>query len=513
MSVETGNLHEYAEGRPEQFSIRLDKLHRMKRENRDPFVKTSFPLTSKTREVLESFDHDALETQNVSVAGRIVSWRDMGKANFIDIADSAGKIQVYIRGDIVGDEVYSEFKDWDIGDIIGVTGEVFVTRRGEVSIRAGNIELLAKALQPLPEKFHGLKDIELRYRQRYVDLIVNPEVKETFITRSAVIKEMRNYLDSLGFFEVETPVLLSVASGAAARPFVTRHNALSLDMHLRISLELPLKRLIVGGFDKVYEIGRVFRNEGMDTTHNPEFTMLELYWAYVGYEEIMDLTEELIRNAAKRVMGEDGIAVVEGVEYDLSKPFARMSMKEAVKKFAGVDWEDIDTAEQAKALAKQHGIEVESRHGKGDILNLFFERYCEEKLIQPTFITGHPVEISPLAKTIENDPEYTQRFELFIAGHEYANAYSELNDPEVQRERFIRQAELKAAGDEDANDMDDDFINALEYGLPPTGGLGIGIDRLVMLLTDSASIRDVILFPTMKPVDGNVSKKPQEGCL
>ena len=513
MDNENTIYDDYTKERSEQFTVRLGKLRNMKQENRDPFAKTVFLVDAKAKEVTDNFDAEAQEKTRVSVAGRIISRRDMGKANFIDIMDSSGKIQVYIRSDVVGEEAFSQFKSWDIGDIAGVKGEVFATKRGEVSVRADSIELLAKALQPLPEKFHGLKDVELRYRQRYVDLVANPEVKQTFILRSAVIKEIRSYLDAMGFIEVETPVLLTVASGAAARPFTTKHNALSMDMHLRISLELPLKRLIVGGFDKVYEIGRVFRNEGIDTIHNPEYTLLELYWAYVGYESIMDLTEDLLRRVAAKVLEGETLVKLDGVEYDLGKPFARMSMKQAVKQFAGVDWDQVDTTRQAKELAKQHGIEFESRYEKGDILNLFFERYCERELIQPTFITGHPVEISPLAKTMENDPEYTQRFELFIAGHEYANAYSELNDPEVQRERFLRQARLKAAGDEGANDMDDDFINALEYGLPPTGGLGIGIDRFVMLLTGSSSIRDVILFPTMKPASASAAQKQEEETL
>lgn len=498
------------EGRGEQFHVRLEKLHQMKQQDKDPFVQTGFSVTDTAKEIVGGYD-ESKEGGTVSVAGRIVSWRDMGKANFIDVMDASGKIQAYIRSDAVGEEAFGNFKTWDIGDIIGITGEVFRTRRGEISVKAQKITLLAKSLLPLPEKFHGLKDVDLRYRQRYVDLIVNPEVRETFRIRSTVIREIRAYLDSLRFIEVETPVLLSVASGAAARPFDTYHNTLSLDMHLRISLELPLKRLIVGGFDRVYEIGRVFRNEGMDTTHNPEYTLLELYWAYVGYEAIMELTENIFRHVASIVLGEDCIAELGGITYDLKKPFRRMSMKEAVREYAGIDWEKVTSDDDAKKLAKEHEIEVGENHLKGDILNLFFEKYAEPELIQPTFITGHPVEISPLAKRMSGDPAYTERFELFIGGCEYANAFSELNDPEDQRERFVRQAEMKAAGNEEANDVDEDFLNALEYGMPPTGGLGVGIDRFVMLLTGNPSIRDVILFPTMKPIKAGAETDEESG--
>jgi len=485
----------------EQQQIRREKLLRLQGEGRDPFLVTEFPVSARSAEIVSGFDEALDPPREVSVAGRITSWRDMGKANFIDLTDRDGRIQVYVRRDDVGEEVYTQFKTWDIGDIVGITGFVFRTRRGEISVHARTITLLAKSLRPLPEKFHGLRDTEIRYRQRYVDLIVNPEVKEAFLRRSAAIKAIRSFLDSRGFVEVETPVLHTTAGGAAARPFITHHNTLGIDMYLRIALELHLKRLIVGGFERVYEIGRVFRNEGISIRHNPEFTLLELYQAFANYNDMMDLTEELIRHAAAAVLGEGVPAVLDGVEYDLSKPFARLSMKEAVLRDSGVDFSQVPDTAAARALADEHGVEYEQRHMKGDILNLFFEKYCEHNLVQPVFITGHPVEISPLAKRLPDDPGYTQRFELFIGGREYANAFSELNDPVDQRERFTRQAQLKAMGDEEANDVDEDFLTALEYGMPPTGGLGIGIDRLVMLLTGSSSIRDVLLFPTMKPVD------------
>ena len=423
----------------------------------------------------------------------------MGKASFMDLRDETGRIQIYLRINDLGEDVYAGLADWDIGDIISVKGFAFRTRRGEISVHAKEIRLLSKSLLPLPEKFHGLKDTDLRYRQRYVDLIMNPEVRETFVKRSRIITEIRNFLNDGGFLEVETPVLHSIAGGAAARPFITHHNSLNIDMYLRIALELHLKRLIVGGFDRVYEIGRVFRNEGMDTRHNPEFTLLELYQAYTDYNGMMDLTENLIRTVAKKVLG-TAIVEYDGVTIDLEKPFRRLSMVDAVLEYAGVDFKKVETLEQARALAKEHRIAFEERHQKGDILNLFFEQYCEEKLIQPTFIMNHPVEISPLAKKMPQAPEYTERFELFIVGREHANAFSELNDPIDQRRRFEAQAALKAAGDDEACDVDEDFLTALEYGMPPTGGLGFGVDRLVMLLTDSASIRDVLLFPTMKPL-------------
>ncbi|NMA67511.1 MAG: lysine--tRNA ligase, partial [Clostridiaceae bacterium] len=412
--------------------------------------------------------------------------------------DKGGKIQAYVRKDELGDEAYSEFKRYDIGDMVGIKGLVFKTQKGEISVRAKFVELHAKSLQILPEKYHGLKDMDLRYRQRYVDLIVNPEVKEAFIKRSAIIKEIRAFLDNRDYLEVETPVLHSIAGGAAARPFITHHNTLNLDMYLRIALELHLKRLIVGGFDKVYEIGRVFRNEGMSVRHNPEFTLLELYEAYTDYHGMMDLTEDLIRTVAHKVLG-TAVIQYDDVEIDLEKPFERLTMVDAVKKYAGVDFTEINTVEEARAVAKKHNVSFEEHHLRGDILNMFFEIFAEEKLIQPTFIMDHPVEISPLAKRKGDNPDYTERFELFITAREFANSFSELNDPVDQRSRFKRQEELRDAGDKEANEIDEDFLTALEYGMPPTGGLGIGIDRLVMLLTNSYSIRDVLLFPTMKP--------------
>ncbi|OON94521.1 MAG: lysine--tRNA ligase [Epulopiscium sp. Nele67-Bin001] len=482
----------------EQEKVRHDKLKALQEENKNPFTHTSFEINANSTQILDEFE--TLEGNEVSVAGRIMARRDMGKASFVHVQDSLGRVQSYIRKDAIGEDAYADFKKYDIGDILGIKGTVFKTQKGEISVRATEVTLLSKSLKTLPEKFHGLKDTELRYRQRYVDLIVNPEVKETFIKRSLIIREMRRFLDDAGFIEVETPVLQDIAGGAAAKPFETHHNSLDLDMFLRIAPELKLKRLIVGGFDKVYEIGRVFRNEGMSIRHNPEFTMMELYQAYVDYIHIMNLTESLIRHIAKQVVG---TAVVEydGVEIDLEKPFIRLSMLDAVKQYANVDFRQIETLEDALAIAKEHGIAVEKHHKKGDILNLFFEKYAEDKLIQPTFITEHPVEISPLSKRKAEDPEYTERFELFIVGREHANAFSELNDPIDQRSRFKHQEELRLAGDDEACAIDEDFLTALEYGLPPTGGLGIGIDRLVMLLTNSASIRDVLFFPTMKPVD------------
>lgn len=480
----------------DQVRVRREKLADLQQNGKDPFVRTTYDVTSHAKEINDHFDQ--LEGQNVSVAGRILSKRDMGKASFIDLQDSTGRIQSYVRKDHLGDDSYAAFKKFDLGDIVGVKGEVFRTQKGQISIKAESVELLSKSLLPLPEKFHGLKDTDLRYRQRYVDLIVNPEVRDTFVKRSRIISEIRRFLDERDFLEVETPVLHTIAGGAAARPFVTHHNTLDMDLVLRIALELNLKRLIVGGFDRVYEIGRCFRNEGMDTRHNPEFTMLELYQAYTDFNGMMDITEELIRTVAKRVLGTAQITSG-GVEIDLDKPFARLSMVDAVKQYAGVDFNGIHTLEEARAVAKEHHIEYEERHKKGDILNLFFDEFCEDKLIQPTFLMNHPTDISPLAKKCPDDPEYTERFELFILGREHANAFSELNDPIDQRERFEAQAALKAAGDDEACDVDEDFLTALEYGLPPTGGLGIGIDRLVMLLTDSSSIRDVLLFPTMKP--------------
>lgn len=491
------------EGQEEQklsevLQVRRDKLEALKAEGKNPFRITTYERTATAKQIVDEFE--SLEGKTVSIAGRIMSKRGMGKASFIDVSDATGRVQSYVRQDHVGAEDYADFKKWDIGDIIGVTGEVFRTQKGEISVKADKIQLLSKSLLPLPEKWHGLKDTELRYRQRYVDLIINPDVRDTFVKRSKIITAIRGFLDAKGFLEVETPVLHTIAGGAAARPFITHHNALDIDMYMRIALELHLKRLIVGGFDKVYEIGRVFRNEGIDTRHNPEFTLLELYEAYTDFHGMMDITEGLVRHCAHEVL-DTGVIQYGDVEIDLDKPFQRLTMMEAVKKYGNVDFREVKTLEEARALAKEHHLEYEERHGMGDILNLFFEEYCEDKLIQPTFITEHPVDISPLAKRKPDDEGYTERFELFILGREHANAFSELNDPIDQRERFEHQAALKAAGDEEANDVDEDFLTALEYGMPPTGGLGIGIDRLVMLLTNSASIRDVLLFPTMKPLN------------
>ncbi len=483
--------------RSEILQIRRDKLSALQEEGKDPFQITTYARTAYADQIVEKFDE--MEGRTVSIAGRIMSKRGMGKASFIDLRDSSGRVQSYVRQDHVGPEVYADFKKWDIGDIIGIEGEVFRTQKGEISVKADKAVLLSKSLLPLPEKWHGLKDTELRYRQRYVDLIVNPDVKDTFVKRSRIVSAIRSVLDRKGFLEVETPVLHMQAGGANARPFITHHNTLDLDMYLRIALELHLKRLIVGGFDKVYEIGRTFRNEGMDPRHNPEFTLLELYEAYTDYRGMMDITEELIRYCAQTVLGTSVIRYGD-VEIDLDKPFERLSMLDAVKKYSGVDFRTVETLEQARALAKEHHIEYEERHGKGDILSLFFEEYCEEHLIQPVFITEHPVDISPLSKRKPDDPQYTERFELFILGREHANGFSELNDPIDQRARFEHQAALKAAGDEEATDVDEDFLTALEYGMPPTGGVGIGVDRLVMLLTNSVSIRDVLLFPAMKPL-------------
>ena len=482
-----------------QVRIRREKLSALKERGADPYQLTTYDVTAYAEEIRERFEE--LEGKTISIAGRMMSRRIMGKASFCHLQDVTGKMQSYVRRDDVGEEIYADFKKWDIGDIIGIEGFVFRTQTGEISIHAKSIKLLSKSLLPLPEKSHGLKDTELRYRQRYVDLIVNPDVRETFINRSRIIREIRNYLDDRRFIEVETPTLQTVVGGAAARPFLPHHHALDLDMHLRISLELYLKRLIVGGFDRVYEIGRVFRNEGISVRHNPEFTLLELYQAYTDFEGMMNLTEDMIRTVAKKVRGTAQIRYGD-IDIDLEKPFERLSMVDAVKKYGGVDFTAVNGLEEARSLAKEHHIVYEERHKFGDIVNLFFEEYCEDKLIQPTFITGHPVDISPLAKRQPSNPEYTERFELFILGREHANAFSELNDPIDQRERFVEQARLKAMGDDEACDVDEDFLTALEYGMPPTGGLGIGIDRLVMLLTDSPAIRDVLLFPTMKPLNG-----------
>ncbi|MEG1862216.1 MAG: lysine--tRNA ligase [Oscillospiraceae bacterium] len=480
--------------------IRRQKLKSLQEKGQDPFLKTRFEVTAYAKDVVENFDEEAVEHKEESLAGRIMSKRDMGKAAFFDLRDTSGRIQLYLRIDVLGEELFHEIMTWDIGDIIGLTGEVFRTRRGEISVKVHAIELLSKSLNPLPEKWHGLTDTELRYRQRYVDLIVNPEVKDTFVKRSQILKETRNFLDNMGFMEVETPVLHAQAGGAAARPFKTHHNTLDIDMYLRIALELHLKRLIVGGFDKVYEIGRVFRNEGIDTRHNPEFTMMELYWAYHDFYDIMDLTEKLMHYVAGKVLGENVNPVLDGVEYEIHKPFARITMKDAVKNVTGIDFDAISSDEEARQLARDKHLTFPPHFKKGEILNLFFEEYVEATLIQPTFLTGHPVEISPLSKKNAQDPNYTDRFELFIGGREYANAFSELNDPIDQRERFEYQEFLKQHGDDEASGVDEDFLNALEYGMPPTGGIGIGIDRFTMLLTGSSSIRDVLLFPTMKPI-------------
>lgn len=478
--------------------VRREKLAALMEKGKNPFEIMKYDVTHHSEEIKENFD--ALEGKTVNIAGRIMQKRVMGKASFCNIQDLPGNIQCYVARDSIGEESYADFKKYDIGDIVGIKGEVFRTQKGEMSIHAGEVVLLTKSLQILPEKFHGLTNTDIRYRQRYVDLIMNQEVKDTFVKRSQIISSIRRYLDGQNFMEVETPVLVPNAGGAAARPFDTHYNALDEDVHLRISLELYLKRLIVGGLERVYEIGRVFRNEGLSVRHNPEFTLLELYQAYTDYNGMMDLCENLYRHVAKEVLGTTIIHYGD-VEIDLEKPFERLTMVEAVQKYAGVDFNGIKTVEEAKALADKHEIHYEARHKKGDIINLFFEEYVEEKLVQPTFIMDHPVDISPLAKRKPTNPEFTERFELFITCREMANAFSELNDPIDQRGRFEAQEELKAQGDEEANSVDEDFLNALEIGMPPTGGIGIGIDRMVMLLTDSAAIRDVLLFPTMKTLE------------
>ena len=478
--------------------VRREKLQTLQEEGKDPFRITKYDVTHHSMEIKEHFEE--LEGKEVTVAGRVMQKRVMGKASFCNVQDLQGSIQSYVARDSIGEESYKDFKKMDIGDIVGIRGEVFKTKTGEISIHAAEVTLLSKSLQILPEKYHGLTNTDLRYRQRYVDLIMNPEVKDTFIKRSKIISAIRKYLDGQGFMEVETPMLVANAGGAAARPFETHFNALDEDLKLRISLELYLKRLIVGGMERVYEIGRVFRNEGLDTRHNPEFTLMELYQAYTDYNGMMDLTENLYRHVAQEVLGTTKI-VYNGIEMDLGKPFERITMVDAVKKYAGVDWNEVETLEQARELAKEHKIEFEERHKKGDILNLFFEEYVEEHLVQPTFVMDHPIEISPLTKKKPDNPEYVERFEFFMNGWEMANAYSELNDPIDQRERFALQDANAAAGDEEAEHTDEDFLNALEIGMPPTGGIGFGIDRMCMLLTDSAAIRDVLLFPTMKPID------------
>lgn len=482
----------------EQIKIRREKLAQLQAEGKDPFEITKCEVTHHSDEIKDNFDE--LEGKDVAIAGRLMSKRIMGKASFCNIQDRNGNIQSYVSRNDIGDEAYAAFKKFDIGDLISIKGFVFKTKTGEVSVHAKEVTLLSKSLQVLPEKFHGLKDQELRYRQRYLDLIVNPEVRDTFIKRSRIITEIRKFLDGKGFLEVETPVLQTIPGGASARPFITHHNTLDIDMYCRIALELPLKRLIVGGFERVYEIGRVFRNEGISVRHNPEFTLMELYQAYTDYNGMMDITEEMFRTVAQNVLGTTKV-VYGGHELDLGKPFARKTMVDAVKEFSGVDFDQVADTAEAKRIADEHHVEYEERHVKGDILNLFFEEFVEKNLIQPTFIIDYPVEISPLTKRKPDKPEFTERFELFIVGREYGNAYSELNDPIDQRHRFEYQEYLREAGDDEANMIDEDFLTALEYGMPPTGGLGVGIDRFVMLLTESVSIRDVILFPTMKPLD------------
>ena len=482
----------------ELLRVRRDKLASLCEEGNDPFRITKYDQTHHSSEIKDNFD--SLEGKDVSIAGRLMSKRVMGKASFCNVQDLTGNIQCYVSRDSLGEDPYKAFKKLDIGDLVGVKGYVFRTKTGEISVHANSVTLLSKSHQILPEKFHGLTNTDLRYRQRYVELIMNEDTKKTFINRSRIISTVRRYLDSQGFMEVETPMLVQNAGGAAARPFETHFNALDLDVKLRISLELYLKRLIVGGMEKVYEIGRVFRNEGLDTRHNPEFTLMELYQAYTDYHGMMDLTENLYRYVAKEVLGTT-VITYNGIEMDLGKPFTRITMLDAVKKYSGVDFSEIHTLEEAREAVKAHNIEFEPRHKKGDILNLFFETYAEEHLIQPTFVMDHPIEISPLTKKKPEDPDYVERFEFFMNGWEMANAYSELNDPIDQRERFKAQEALLAQGDEEANTTDEDFLYALELGMPPTGGIGFGIDRMVMLLTDSPSIRDVLLFPTMKPVD------------
>ena len=478
--------------------IRVDKLTALQQEGRDPFTITKYDVTHHSADIKDGFE--ALEGKRVSVAGRMMSKRVMGKASFCNVQDLKGGIQCYVARDFIGEDSYKDFKKFDIGDIIGVEGDVFRTKTGETSIHAVSVTLLTKSLQTLPEKYHGLTNTDMRYRQRYTDLIMNPDVKDTFLKRSKIISSIRRYLEAKDFIEVETPMLVSNAGGASARPFDTHYNALNEDVKLRISLELYLKRLIVGGLERVFEIGRVFRNEGVDTRHNPEFTLMELYQAYTDYHGMMDLTEDMFRYLANEVCGTTKITYGEN-EIDLGKPFRRLTMTDAVKEFAGVDFDLIKDTDEAKKIAKEKGVEFEERHTKGDILNLFFEEFCEEKLIQPTFIMDHPVDVSPLTKRKPDKPGYVERFELFINTWEMCNAYSELNDPIDQRERFKAQDALAAAGDEEANHTDEDFLNALEIGMPPTGGIGYGIDRLTMLLTNSPAIRDVILFPTMKPLD------------
>ena len=504
MNEETNNNLEQELDLNELMIIRREKLEKLKQNNKNPFEITKFDITHTSKEIIDNYEE--LEGKDVTIAGRIMAKRIMGKASFCHIQDGDGKIQSYVSINDLGEESYKQFKEDDIGDIIGITGFVFKTRTGEISIHAKEVILLSKSLRPLPEKFHGLKDTDLRYRQRSVDLIMNPEVKETFKKRSLIIKEIRNMLDEKGFMEVETPILQTIPGGASARPFITHHNTLDIDMYLRIATELYLKRLIVGGFDKVYEIGRNFRNEGMDIKHNPEFTCIELYEAYTNLEGMMNITEELIRRCANKVCGTGKISY-QGEEIDLEKPFRRITMIDSIKEVTGVDFNTVETDEEAQKIAKDLNMEIDPiKTTRGDIIVQVFEEKVEETLRQPTFLYEYPIENSPLTKKCKDNPRMTQRFELFIGGREYANAYSELNDPIDQYERFLKQVQAREAGDEEANMMDDDFVQALEYGMPPTGGMGMGIDRLVMLLTDSASIRDVLLFPTMKSLDG-VNKK------
>ncbi len=492
---EQEHLEQNNEDVSEQQRIRREKLQTLKENGRDPFLLTRFERTHTSKDVTEGFD--ALEGKTVSVAGRMISKRLMGKASFSHIQDTDGRIQIYVRKDVLGDEAYEEYKKFDIGDVIGIEGEVFKTSTGEVSVKAHKLTLLSKSLQPLPEKFHGLKDTDLRYRQRHVDLIVNPEVRRVFLLRTQIIKYIREYLDNLGYLEVDTPILMSSAGGAAARPFITHHNTLDLDMFLRIATELHLKRLIIGGFDKVYEMGRIFRNEGMSVKHNPEFTTIELYEAYTDVNGMMAICENMISGCAQKLLGTTEIEY-EGKAVSLAAPWKRLSMLDAVKQYTGADFSDC-TDEQAQALAKKIHVDAGGKTTRGELLYAAFEQFVEANLSEPTFILGYPVEVSPLAKKMKDSPWLTERFELFITGREMANAFSELNDPDDQRERFLDQARQRAKGDDEAHVMDEDFISALEYGMPPTGGMGIGIDRLIMLLTNSSSIRDVILFPTMKP--------------
>lgn len=481
--------------------VRLEKLDELKEKNQNPYEITKYEVTSKNIDIRNDFEN--MENQTVSIAGRIMSWRDMGKANFIDVRDDTDRMQIYVRMNDIGEENFAEFKKWDIGDIIGVEGFVFRTKKGEISIHATKLNMLSKSLLPLPEKWHGLKDQDMRYRQRYVDLICNPDVKDTFVKRSMILREIRKYLDDLGYLEVDTPVLHTLEIGAAARPFVTHHNALDLDMYLRIETELYLKRLIVGGFNKVYEVGRIFRNEGMDTSHNPEFTSIEMYQAYTDYLGMMDIIEDMYVKLTNKICGTEKI-MYQGTEINMSSPWERLTMVEAVKKYAGVDYADWSTDEDARKCAKEKHVQVDEgeKATKGHVLIAFFDEFVEKKLIQPTIIYDYPVENSPLAKRKASDPQFTERFEYFIYAREMGNAFSELNDPIDQKERFVKQVEAKRSQGANA-EVDEDFVTALEYGMPPTGGLGFGVDRLVMLLTDSASIRDVLLFPTMKPIENN----------